>query len=250
MIIRIASHEFKAYFKSPMAWTVLAVLQLILGYLFLTQIETFTLMQDKLANIEGAPDLTDIIVIPLFSNAGIILLLVTPLLTMRLICEERRNKTLSLLLSAPISDTQIILGKYLGTLSLLGIIILLISLMPLSLMTVVEFDKGKLLANVLGLSLLCSAFTAVGIFMSTVVGHPTVAAIGTMGILLILWLLNINSTLSDNPNEFLSYFSLLKHFQIIQTGLLDSSDIIYFVLFICSFLILTVKSLSQQRFQK
>ena len=91
MISTIASREFKSLFLSPLAWTVLATLQCILAYLFLTQVETFTLIQPKLAVIENAPGLTDIVAIPLYGNAGIILLLVTPLLTMRLICEERRN---------------------------------------------------------------------------------------------------------------------------------------------------------------
>ena len=86
MILTIASREFKTLFLSPMAWTILAILQFILAFLFLTQVEAFTTLQPKLASIEGAPGLTDIIVPPLFGNAGIILLLVTPLLTMRLIC--------------------------------------------------------------------------------------------------------------------------------------------------------------------
>ncbi|MFI3198840.1 MAG: ABC transporter permease, partial [Methylococcaceae bacterium] len=103
MMLTIAKREFKSLFLSPLAWTVLAVLQGLLAYLFLTQVETFTLIQPKLASIDGAPGLADIVVTPLYGNAAIILLLVTPLLTMRLICEERRNKTLSLLLSAPIS---------------------------------------------------------------------------------------------------------------------------------------------------
>ena len=98
MIFSIASRELKTLFLSPLAWSILAVLQFILAYLFLTQIETFTTFQARLANIDNAPGLTDIIVLPLFSNASIILLLVTPLLTMRLVSEERRNKTLSLLL--------------------------------------------------------------------------------------------------------------------------------------------------------
>ena len=171
MIFTIASREFKTLFLSPLAWTVLAILQCLLAYLFLTQVETFTLIQPKLAAIEGAPGLTDIVVTPLYGNAGIILLLVTPLLTMRLICEERRNKTLSLLLSAPISNADIIIGKYLGILGLLLLVVFLITLMPLSLLVGCELDFGKLFANFLALLLLVTAFTSTGLFMSTLAGH-------------------------------------------------------------------------------
>ncbi|HEY5138300.1 MAG TPA: ABC transporter permease subunit, partial [Methylococcales bacterium] len=190
MILTIASREFKTLFLSPLAWTVVAILQCILAYLFLTQVETFNLIQPKLASIEGAPGLTDIVVTPLYGNAGIILLLVTPLLTMRLICEERRNKTLSLLLSAPISIIDIIIGKYLGILCLLLLMVCLITLMPLSLLIGGELDFGKLFANLLSLLLLVTAFTATGLFMSTIAGHPTIAAMGTFGILLLLWILD------------------------------------------------------------
>ena len=250
MIIGIAAQEFKSHFKTPMAWVLLAVLQIILGYIFLTQVETFDLMQVKLASIEGAPGLTDIIVTPLFSNAAIILLLVTPLLTMRVICEERRNKTLTLLLAAPISNMQIIIGKYLGTLTLLWLIVMLIALMPLSLLMGGELDIGKYLANVIALILLVAAFTATGIFLSTIASHPTIAAMGTFGILLILWLFNISKTISDQPNELVEYLSLLNHYQNIQTGLISSADILYFFLFVATFIVLSISCLNKQRLQK
>ena len=166
MILTIATREFKSLFLSPLAWTVLAVLQTILAYIFLTQVETFNLLQPKLATIDGALGLADIVITPLYSNAGIILLLITPLLTMRLICEERRNKTLSLLLSAPVSNIDIILGKYLGLLGLLLLAVLMITLMPLSLLSGGVLDNGKLIANVLALLLLVTSFTATGLYMS------------------------------------------------------------------------------------
>lgn len=250
MIFTIAIHEFKSHFKTPLAWVLFAVLQIILSYLYLTQVETFDLMQANLVGIDGAPGLTDIVVTPLFSNAAIILLLVTPLLTMRVISEERRNKTLPLLLAAPLSDTDIILGKYLGTLALLWLIVILIALMPLSLLIGGDLDMGKYLANVLAITLLVGAFTSTGLFMSTLVDHPTVAAIGTFGILLILWLFNISKTMSDQPNELLEYLSLLNHFQNIQTGLLSTNDILFFILFVAFFIVSSIYCLANYRSQK
>lgn len=250
MIFTIASHEFKTLFLSPLAWTVLAILQCILAYLFLTQVETFTLIQPKLATIEGAPGLTDIVVTPLYGNAGIILLLVTPLLTMRLISEERRNKTLSLLLSAPISNVDIIIGKYLGILGLLLIIVFLITLMPLSLLMGGELDSGKLFANLLALLLLVTAFTSTGLFMSTVSDHPTIAAMGTFGILLLLWILDWTTSMHDQRSELFEYLSILRHFQNIQSGLISSVDISYFLLFTAVFILLSIRSLDNNQLQK
>ncbi|MFZ2312145.1 MAG: ABC transporter permease subunit [Methylobacter sp.] len=250
MIFAIASREFRSLFLSPLAWTILATLQFILAFLFLTQVETFTALQPKLAGIEGAPGLTDIIVAPLFGNAGIILLLVTPLLTMRLICEERRNKTMALLLSAPVSNIDIILGKYLGILGLMSLMIFLITLMPLSLLSGGELDLGKLFANMLALLLLVAAFTATGLFMSCIAGHPTVAAMGTFGILLLLWILDWTTGMKDQRSELFEYLSILRHFQNIQSGLISSVDVSYFFLFITGFILLSIRSLDNDRLQK
>jgi ABC-2 type transport system permease protein len=250
MIFAIASREFRSLFLSPLAWTILAVLQFILAFLFLTQVETFTALQPKLAGIEGAPGLTDIIVAPLFGNAGIILLLVTPLLTMRLICEERRNKTMALLLSAPVSNIDIILGKYLGILGLMSLMIALMTLMPLSLLSGGELDLGKLFANILALLLLVAAFTSTGLFMSCIAGHPTVAAMGTFGILLLLWILDWTTGMNDQRSELFEYLSILRHFQNIQSGLISSVDVSYFFLFITGFILLSIRSLDNDRLQK
>ena len=250
MIFSIASRELKTLFLSPLAWSILAVLQFILAYLFLTQIETFTTFQARLANIDNAPGLTEIIVLPLFSNASIILLLVTPLLTMRLVSEERRNKTLSLLLSAPLSGTEIILGKFFGVLGMLLLIVIMTSLMPLSLLLGGELDIGKFSCNVLALSLLVAAFSSLGLYMSCIASHPTIAAIASFGLLLLLWILDWSSGIKDQHSDIFQYLSILKHFQNIQSGLLNTVDLSYFLLFTCTFLILSIRRLENDRLQK
>jgi len=250
MIFTIASRELKTLFLSPLAWSILAVLQLILAYLFLTQIETFTSFQAQLATINNAPGMTEIIVQPLFGNASIILLLVTPLLTMRLVCEERRNKTLALLLSAPISGAEIILGKFLGILAMLAVVVMLVSLMPLSLLIGGELDLGKFACNIFALLLLVSAFASLGLYMSCIASHPTIAAICSFGLLLLLWVLDWTVGLKSQGSDILQYLSILKHFQSIQTGLLNTVDICYFLLFISTFLILSIRRLESDRLQK
>jgi len=246
----IAAREFKTLFLSPMAWTVLAILHTIFAYLFLTQVETFTLLQPKLAVIENSPGLTDIIVPPLFGNAGIILLLVTPLLTMQLICGERRNKTLALLLSAPVSSAEIIVGKYLGLLGLLLLVVALVTIMPLSLRVGGELDTGKFLANILALTLLTAAFAAAGLYLSAIAGHPVIAAMGSFGMLLLLWILDWTTGVKDQRSELLEYLSILRHFQNLQSGLISSVDVVYFVLFIGGFILFSIRSLENYRLLK
>jgi len=167
-----------------------------------------------------------------------------------LICEERRNKTLSLLLSAPVSNVDIILGKYLGLLSLLGLAVLIITLMPLSLLSGGSLDNGKLIANIIALLFLVSAYTATGLYMSTLASHPTVAAMGTFGILLLLWILDWSAGLQEQRSELFEYLSILRHFQNIQSGLISSVDICYFLLFTASFIVLSIHSLTNERLQK
>ena len=150
MILSIALRDLRSMFLSPLAWTVLAVTQLILAWSFFTQIDFFFSIQPQLTTMPNAPGVTDLVVMPTFEIASIILLMVTPLLTMRLISEERRNGTISLLLSSPVSMSQIVLGKFLGIVLFMLIFIAMISMMPLSLLMGTELDLGKFAAGVFG----------------------------------------------------------------------------------------------------
>jgi len=247
MIAAIAFRELKSQFLSPLAWSVLAVLQFILAYLFLSQIDSFNMLQPHLAGQGQSPGLTDLVVVPLYGNAGLLLLLITPLLTMRLISQERRNMTLSLLLAAPITSSEIIFGKFAAVLGLFFLMILLTSLMPLALLAGGTLDFGKLSANILALCLLLTSFSSIGLFMSCIVPHPTLAALGSFGMLLLLWLIDLTADFSNTGTAVLQYFSLLKHFQNLQTGLVNSADISYFLLLSATFLTLSILRLESDR---
>ena len=217
MIFTIAGRELRSLFLSPLAWAILAVVQFILAYLFLSQIESWMLLQPRLAALEGAPGVADIIIAPLFADAAVILLLITPLVTMRVLSEERRNRTLSLLFSAPISMTEIVIGKYLGVLAFFLILLALLALMPLSLAAGTDLDFGKLAACLLGLTLVLAAFAAIGLFMSALTAQPTVAAVTTFGLLLLLWILdwagdagNHTGTLGPIPQSLEQYRQVLR----------------------------------------
>ena len=151
MILTIARREFTTMFLSPLAWVILGILQTILGYMFLAQLDNYFTLQPQLLNLKNAPGVTDIVIASLFQLAAIILLMIMPLITMRTIAEEKRNKTLTLLISSPISMTEIVLGKFLGLFLFVVVLVSLLMLMPLSLYMGTERDTGKLFASYLAM---------------------------------------------------------------------------------------------------
>jgi len=249
MILTIARREFRSMFLSPMAWVLLAVVQIILAWSFFTSIDVVFNIQADLTTLKNAPGVTDLVASPLFEVASIVLLMVMPLLTMRLISEEKRNKTMSLLLSAPVSITEIVLGKYLGLLFFITIIVFLVVLMPLSLSMGTELDFSKLFSGAFGLFLMLAAFGAAGLYMSSLTDNPMIAAIGTFGLLLLLWMVNTNSTSVSGGSSVFAYLSLHSHFTVLLRGILNTRDIAYFLLFICGFVVLAIRQLETQRLQ-
>jgi ABC-2 type transport system permease protein len=247
MIFTIAIRELKNLFLSPLAWAIMAVLQLILAYLFLSQLDTFVLLQPRLAGIEGAPGVTDIVVAPLLQTSGFLLLLVAPAITMRVFSDERRNRTLTLLLSAPVSMTDIVLGKFLGVTLFFLILLALLAAMPLSLYAGTTLDTGKLAAGLLGLALLLAAIAAIGVFMSSLTEQPVVAAISTLGLLMMLWIIDWSGDSGEDMTELLPYLSLKTHFESFLKGLFSTTDVAYYLLLIATFLLLCIRRLDQQR---
>ncbi len=249
MIRTLALRELRSLFLSPLAWAILAVVVFLLAWLFLAQVEYFQRIQPQLVAIPNAPGLTAIVVAPMLGDAAIILMLVTPLLTMRLIADERRNRTLPLLLSSPASMTEIVLGKYLGLMLFFLVLLALIALMPLSLLMGGGLDFGTLAAGFLGLALLLAAYGAAGLFMSALTRQPTVAAISTFGLLLLLWVIDWSGNARPGMSGVFAYLSLLQHYSSLLKGMFDTKDVIYYLLFILTFLVLSVRRLDADRLQ-
>lgn len=244
MILTIALKEFRGLFRTPLAWIILALLQFIFAYLYLSGIDAYLAIQPQLAQLANPPGITETIVLPLFGSAAVILLMAVPLFSMRLISEERRNRTIGLLLSAPVSMTEIVLGKFLGLMLLLALLIALPAVMALALYAGGTLDLGLLLTNILGLLLLTASFAALGLFISSLTAQPLLAAMGSLGALLGLWVINLPGGDSDS---ILHYLSLLKHFEPLNRGLLATGDLAYFCLFIVTFLVLSVRRLDAAR---
>ncbi len=247
MIWTIARREIGALFLSPLAWIILAVVQAILGYMFLTNLDNFFILQPQLIQLDNTPGVTDIVITPLMQVAAIIMLMVMPLITMRTIAEEKRNRTMSLLISSPISMTEIVLGKYLGLLLFVFILVSLLMLMPLSLYLGTSPDIGKLFSIYLGMLLLLASFAAIGLYLSSLTENQTIAAVGTFGALLMLWIIDWAGASLDNGQSILSYLSILQHHQSMLEGVFDSSDIAYYLILITGFLVLTIRQLDRER---
>lgn len=240
MIWTIAYRELRNLFLSPLAWIVLAIAQVIFALIFSSVIVDFG--TDQSAQSSG---ITAYILQPMFGLVPFVLVIVVPLLTMRLIAEERRNHTLVLLVSAPISMMEIVLGKFFGVLLYLLILSVLIIVMALSLLVGGTLDFGLLLSSLLGLVLMLSSFTAIGVFMSTLTKSPTLAAIGSFGMLFLLWMFALSSNIwGDNV---LSYLSIIEHYVPFIQGLFNTRDLIYFLTVTAVFLVFSVRRLNMDR---
>lgn len=244
MIVTIIHKELRMLFISPLAWILLALIQLILTWVFLVRLDAFLEIQSQLMQIANPPGITEIIISPVFAMAAIILLMVTPLLSMRLLAEERRNHTLTLLISAPVSMTDIVIGKFLGLMVFFLVVITLIVALSISLRLGGALDFGLLLSNTLGLLLLTACFSALGLYISSLTAQPVIAAIGTLGVLLGLWMINLAA---NETGGWIQHFSLLQHFEQFNQGLIDTLSIAYFILFIVTFLVLTIRRLDGER---
>ena len=245
MIFNIARHELSRLFKSPLAWTILAVVQFLLAFCFFWLMSRFFEANTGVLKNLGV---TVVVVAGLLQMASVLLLLVTPFITMHLFSEERQNGTMKLLLSSPISVTELVLGKYLAILGFLLILLVLVALMPISLMLGTELDLLQLGAGLLGLFLLMSSFAAIGLFVATLTDRTSTAAISTFGVLFVLAIINITSGSGvEKLQLILAYLSLLSHYRNLLDGFFNSADVVYYLLISGFFVILSIWRIDSER---
>lgn len=241
----IAAHETRRIFVSPLAWAVLGIAQLIFGYIYIGAVIQY--LNQASMGPDASVGVSDFVGSGLYGSATIILLLLMPLMTMRLFSEERKAGTLTLLYSAPVTLIEIVLGKFLGLMVFVLALIGLLALMPAALLPAVNLDVGRLAAGLLGLLLLTMAFGACGLFISSLTREPTIAAIGSFAALLVIWLLKMPAGFDSSWAPLFDYLSLISHYQELITGIFDSSDVVYYLLFTALFLWLTVLRLDIER---
>ena len=235
-IALICGKEIGTYFSSPMAYIVSAIFIALSGASFTTYLAQ-TSYSDT--SIRG------------FLETGqLLILLFSALLTMRLISEERKLGTWELLLTAPVREYEIVLGKFFSCLLVLAGMLILTLYFPLLLMIFGDPDTGPILTSYLGLFLLGSASVAIGIFASSLTPNQIVSAVVAGGILFGLWFLGMVGSLIPEPlGEILSYFSLSQHFPGFVRGVVDTRDVVYYLTVTAVFLFLSVRSIETERWR-
>ena len=245
MIINVARKELQSLFASPMGWIILALLMLSFGSFYLQGVNNyFEVMSGSIRPAERV-GVTIFVGQTVYGIASFLMLFAVPLLSMGLISGERKSQTLPFLFSAPISLTEIVVGKFLGLIIFLSILVGYILLMLSTLNIWSDIDFGYLLSNSLGLILLAASFAALGIYFSSLTSQPIVAAI--LSFIALFALMGLDKFFGSQPNHWFGYISLMKHFQSFSRGIIDSKDIIYFILFITTFLVLTIRRLDSDR---
>jgi ABC-2 type transport system permease protein len=245
MIINVARKELKSVFASPMGWVILSLLMFAFGTYYLNGVNDYFAVMSGAMRPAERTGVTQFVAQTVYGLASFVMLFAVPLLSMRLISEERRSQTLPFLFSAPISLTEIVLGKFVGLVAFLSILIVFIALMLSTLNIWSDIDFGFIIANSIGLWLLVASFSALGLYFSSLTQQPVVAAILTFVALFALMILD--RFFAGDPSNTLASLSLMRHFQSFSSGLIDSGDIAYFVLFIVTFLTLTVRRLDADR---
>ncbi len=227
----IALKEFNSYLTSPMAYIVVGIFLVVTGLFFATSPSTFSE-----TSISG------------FLSTWWALLLLASALTMRLLAEERKIGTIELLLTAPVRDSEVILGKFLGSLGLLTVMLALTLYYPILLKLFGDPDMGPIVTGYLGFFLLGSAALAVGIFASSLTSNQVVSAVVAGGILFGLWFIGMAAGyLPEAIGKAFGYFSLSYYFPDFMRGIIDTRGIIYYLSITVLFLFLAIRSLENSR---
>lgn len=252
-IWNIAKKEIKTYFTSPIAYVVIAVFLVLVGFFFSSALSWFNSQAIQMAqnpNYAQQMNINQMVYTPLFHNMSIILLLMLPLLTMRLFSEEKKTGTDELLFTCPVSVGQIILGKYLAALSVLAAMLGLTALLSVFSFAFGNPELPQILNGYLGLLLMGAAFIAAGVFFSSLTENQIVSAILTFGALLLFWILNWAAySASGMWKDVLNYLSIFQHFDDMTRGILDTKDVVYYASFTFFGLFLTHSVIQSRRWR-
>jgi gliding motility-associated transport system permease protein len=251
-ILAIAQKELKSYFSSPIAYIVIGLFALFYGYFFAVYLQVFLRDSMSMGQMGGqqAMNVNQQMLRPVLQNVTILLLFVLPAITMRTYAEERRSGTIELLLTSPLSDFQIIMGKFLGALGLFAVMVA-ITLVHNGVLFIYGRPEWKpILTSYLGLMLLGGSFLSVGLFISTLTTNQIVAYIVTFSAFLLLWVISwIGSFSSGMFTDVTAYLSIIEHFDDFTKGVIDTTHVIYYLSLITFGLFLTAKSVDTERWR-
>ena len=230
----VATRELRSYFLSPMAYLIIAFFLFGAGLLFGLIIES-----SREASLRG-----------LISNVSVLFLFVVPMISMRLLAEEQRTGTIELLLTNPVQEWQIVLGKFVASILLVLVMVGLTLLYPLFLFVFGNPDRGPIVAGYVGVILQASAFLAVGLWASSLTENQIVAAVLAFIFLLVLWRSdNLGQSLGGAVGTIVSYTSVINHFQDFPQGVINTKDVIYYLSMVAAGLVLSTLSLQSRRYR-
>jgi ABC-2 type transport system permease protein len=250
-VLAIAHKELKSYFASPIGYIVIGFFALLYGYFYWAILAYF--VRQGLQATRYAPESMNVnqaMIRPLLQNVTVLLLFVLPAVTMRTYSEEKRSGTIELLLTSPVTDLEIIVGKFIGALTLYAAM-LAVSLIHIAILFKYGTPEWRPIATAyLGLLLMGGSFISVGLFISSLTKNQIVASLATFAVFLFLWIINwIGSVAGPEIARLTSYLSIIERFDDFSKGVIDTSHLIYYVSFITFGLFLTAKSVDSERWR-
>ena len=252
-ILAIAQKELRSYFVSPIAYVVISLFAVLFGVFFVSSLSFLLRISLQAGMMEGAPpiNINEYMIRPLLGNTGVIMLFVLPMITMRSYAEEKRSGTIELLLSSPLTDFQIILGKFFGALSLFILMLAVTGIHISFLFWYGEPELAPILSGYLGLFLMGASFISIGLLISSATKNQVVAGMVTFAVLLLFWVISWLGDPSGGSTTslVLAYLSVLDHFDDFSKGVIDTSHLTYYLSFISFGLFLTAKSVDSERWR-
>ena len=250
-ILAIAQREVSAYFVSPIAYVLIGFFALLFGWFFYVPLAYFEQQSMQMGmNPTQALNINQMLVGPTLMNTTVIMLFLFPLITMRTYAEEKRSGTIELLLTSPVTDVEIIIGKFLGAMVLYAGM-LAVTLIHMAILFIYGDPEWKPIATgYLGLLLMGGSFLSLGLFISSLTKNQIVAAMATFAVFLMLWVINwISTFVGPTTQTVLQYLSLTEHFDDFAKGVIDTKHVIYYLSFMAFGLFLTAKSVDSERWR-
>ena len=249
-VLAIAGKELRSYFASPIAYVIIGLFALLFGWFFYLYLSMFVRQSAQMMGMGRTWNINQDMIRGVLLNSAVVILFVMPMITMRTYSEEKRSGTIELLLTSPVTDWQIILGKFFGAMGLYASM-LLVTLLYMSLLFIYGNPEWRpVAAGYLGLLLMGGCFVAVGLLISSLTKNQIVAGVVTFAVFLMLWVINwIGDTSGPVTREIVSYLSITEHFDDFARGIIDTKHVIYYLTFITFGLFLTAKSVDSERWR-
>jgi ABC-2 type transport system permease protein len=250
-VLAIAHKELKGYFATPIGYIVIGMFALLYGWFFYVMLIIFNQQSLQLGGLEGGNvDINQQLIRPLFLNASVILLFVLPLVTMRIYSEEKRSGTIELLLTSPLTDVQIIIGKFLGAMTLYAAMLAITAIHMITLMQLGNPEVKVMLVGYLGLLLMGGCFISVGLLISSLTKNQIVSGMITFAVFLLLWVINWPASFAGPTTQsVLNYLSITDHFDDFTKGIVDTKHLVYYFSVMAFGLFLTARSVDTERWK-